>query len=69
MARTLPVAEINEIGNAISTASVALAQREGERDKAITDLQRLSDSLEKMVSNGGSLQQFAHEKSNFRWDG
>ncbi|HKS63469.1 MAG TPA: ATP-binding protein [Xanthobacteraceae bacterium] len=50
-ARTLPVAEISAIGNAISTASVALAQREGERDKAITDLQRLSDSLEKMVSD------------------
>jgi signal transduction histidine kinase/CheY-like chemotaxis protein len=50
-ARTLPVSEINEVGNAISTASVALAQREGERDKAIADLQRLSDSLEKMVSD------------------
>ena len=50
-ARMLPVAEINEIGAAISTASVDLAQRETERDKAITDLQRLSDSLEKMVSD------------------
>ena len=50
-ARTLPVAEISAIGNAISTASLALAQRECERDKAITDLQRLSDSLEKMVSD------------------
>jgi signal transduction histidine kinase/CheY-like chemotaxis protein len=50
-ARTLPVSEISEIGNAISAASVALAQREGERDKAITELLRLSDSLEKMVSD------------------
>jgi signal transduction histidine kinase/CheY-like chemotaxis protein len=50
-ARTLPVTEINEIGNAISAASVDLAQRESERDKAIGDLRRLSGSLEKMVSD------------------
>ena len=50
-ARTLPVAEVNEIGAAISTASVELAQREGERDKAMSDLRRLSDSLEKIVSD------------------
>ena len=50
-ARTLAVTEINEIGNAISAASVDLAQREHERDKAIGDLRRLSGSLEKMVSD------------------
>ena len=51
-ARTLPVPEINEIGNAIvDRICRALAQRERERDKAIADLRRLSDSLEKMVSD------------------
>jgi signal transduction histidine kinase/CheY-like chemotaxis protein len=51
LARNLPVAEIDEIGRAIATASGDLTQRERERDKAIDDLRRLSGSLEKMVSD------------------
>jgi len=51
VARTLPVAEIDEIGRAIAAASGDLTQRERERDKAIEDLRRLSGSLEKMVSD------------------
>jgi len=47
---TLPVAEIDEIGRAMVTASGELNKRERERDKAIDDLRRLSDSLEQMVS-------------------
>ena len=50
-ARTLPVAEMNQIGRAIAAASIALTERERERDKAIADLRRLSDSLEKLVSD------------------
>jgi signal transduction histidine kinase/CheY-like chemotaxis protein len=50
-ARTLHVAEIDEIGRAIAAASGDLTQRERERDKAIGDLRRLSGSLEKMVSD------------------
>jgi signal transduction histidine kinase/CheY-like chemotaxis protein len=49
-ARRLPVAEINEVGQAIVGASVELSARERERDKAMDDLRRLSDSLERMVS-------------------
>jgi signal transduction histidine kinase len=49
--RVLAVAEINEIGRAMAAASSDLVQRERERDKAIDDLQRLSGSLEKMVSD------------------
>ena len=43
--------EVNDVGNAIAAASIDLAQRESERDKAIGDLRRLSDSLERMVSD------------------
>jgi signal transduction histidine kinase/ActR/RegA family two-component response regulator len=50
-ARTLPVAEMDEIGRAIAAASIELTERESERDKAIADLRRLSGSLEKMVSD------------------
>jgi signal transduction histidine kinase/CheY-like chemotaxis protein len=46
-----PVSEIDEIGRAMAAASGELAQRERERDKAIDDLRRLSDSLEQMVSD------------------
>jgi signal transduction histidine kinase len=48
---SLPVAEIDEIGRAMTAASGELTQRERERDKAIDDLRRLSGSLEKMVSD------------------
>ena len=49
-ARTLPVAEMNDIGRSIAAASAELTERERERDKAMGDLRRLSGSLEKMVS-------------------
>jgi len=48
--RRLPVSEINDVGKSLAQASVALMQREGERDKAMDELRRLSESLEKIVS-------------------
>jgi signal transduction histidine kinase len=48
--RRLPVSEMNEVSKAIADASAGLMQRERERDKAMEELKRLSESLEKMVS-------------------
>jgi signal transduction histidine kinase/CheY-like chemotaxis protein len=48
--RRLPVSEINDIGKSIAQASAALMQRERERDKAMDELRRLSESLERIVS-------------------
>ena len=50
VAGRLPVAEANQVGEAIAAASVELTERERERDKAIDELRRLSGSLEKMVA-------------------
>ena len=50
VAHRLPVSEINDVGNSIAQASVELMQRERERDKALEELRRLSESLEKIVS-------------------
>jgi signal transduction histidine kinase/CheY-like chemotaxis protein len=50
VAHRLPIAEINEVGNAIALASAELTQRERDRDKAMDELRRLSETLEKMVS-------------------
>jgi signal transduction histidine kinase/CheY-like chemotaxis protein len=48
--RRLPVSEFNDIGKSLAQASAALMQRERERDKAMDELRRLSESLEKIVS-------------------
>jgi signal transduction histidine kinase/CheY-like chemotaxis protein len=50
VAHRLPIAEINEVGNAIARVSAELTQREWDRDKAMDELRRLSETLEKMVS-------------------
>jgi signal transduction histidine kinase len=49
-AHRLSVSEINDVGQSIAQASVELMQRERERDKAMDELRRLSESLEKIVS-------------------
>jgi len=40
----------HDVGKSIAQASAELMQREGERDKAMDELRRLSESLEKIVS-------------------
>ncbi len=50
VAHRLSVSEISDVGKSIAQASAELMQREGERDKAIDELRRLSESLEKIVS-------------------
>ena len=50
VADRLPVSEINKVGKSIAQASAELMQRERERDKAMDELRRLSESLEKIVS-------------------
>jgi signal transduction histidine kinase/CheY-like chemotaxis protein len=49
-AHRLSVSEINDVGRSIAQASVELMRRERERDKAMDELRRLSETLEKMVS-------------------
>jgi signal transduction histidine kinase len=49
-ANRLPISEINDVGKSIAQAAVELMRRERERDKAMDELRRLSESLERMVS-------------------
>ncbi|PWB61098.1 MAG: hypothetical protein C3F17_13555, partial [Bradyrhizobiaceae bacterium] len=49
-AERLPVRELDEVGEALVAAATELRERERERDRAEQDLRRLSETLEKMVS-------------------
>jgi signal transduction histidine kinase/CheY-like chemotaxis protein len=49
-AQRLPVRELDQVGEALVSAALALRERERERDRAEQDLRRLSETLEKMVS-------------------
>jgi signal transduction histidine kinase/CheY-like chemotaxis protein len=49
-AQRLPVRELDEVGEALVAAAADLRERERERDRAEQDLRRLSETLEKMVS-------------------
>ena len=48
--RRLPVHEFSEVGQALVSASDRIREREGERDTAIGDLRRVSESLETKVA-------------------
>src|SRR5215468_5340746 len=47
--RRLPVQEFSDVGDALVTASDLIRKREAERDAAIGDLRRVSESLETKV--------------------